>query len=163
MSLTEFVRQLPYGRNLNRSDLSLVLREKKGTCSSKHALLKRLADLNNVPDVQLILGIYKMNEANTPGIGEELSRHSLDFIPEAHCYLKVDGERIDLTTKGSDYRNIAKDVMIETEIQPSQVAAFKVSHHQDFLKQWIRESGCPLDFDEIWQVRENCIRNLAGR
>ena len=34
------VKNLPYGRNANRYDFSLVLSENKGTCSSKHAFLK---------------------------------------------------------------------------------------------------------------------------
>ena len=38
--LTEFIKILPYGRNKNRTDFGLVLSEQKGTCSSKHALLK---------------------------------------------------------------------------------------------------------------------------
>ncbi len=43
--LTHFIRHLPYGRNSNRTDLSLVIKEQKGTCSSKHALLKEIANL----------------------------------------------------------------------------------------------------------------------
>jgi len=65
---------LPYGRTANRTDLSLVISEQKGTCSSKHALLKEVADLNGIKGIDLIIGIYKMSEANTPGIGDELSK-----------------------------------------------------------------------------------------
>ena len=36
--LTKFIKNLPYGRNKNRTDFGLVLSEQKGTCSSKHAL-----------------------------------------------------------------------------------------------------------------------------
>jgi hypothetical protein len=35
--LTKYIQNLPYGRNANRKDLSLILTEQKGTCSSKHA------------------------------------------------------------------------------------------------------------------------------
>jgi len=38
----EFVSRLPYGRNLE-VDARGVLREGRGTCSTKHALLRRLA------------------------------------------------------------------------------------------------------------------------
>jgi hypothetical protein len=47
-SLLEKVKVIPYGRNLNRHDFSLVLSENKGTCSSKHAFLKDFADKNNI-------------------------------------------------------------------------------------------------------------------
>jgi hypothetical protein len=50
--LTKFIKNLPYGRNKNRTDFGLVLSEQKGTCSSKHALLKSIADLNNVRNIE---------------------------------------------------------------------------------------------------------------
>ena len=46
--LLDYIKNLPYGRNSNRTDFSLVFTEHKGTCSSKHALLKQLADTNKI-------------------------------------------------------------------------------------------------------------------
>ncbi len=54
-----YIQHLPYGRSSSRSDLSTVIRENCGTCSSKHALLKSIADRNSIPNVNLILCIYK--------------------------------------------------------------------------------------------------------
>jgi hypothetical protein len=62
------VRSLPYGRNSDRSDWMLVLNEGRGTCSTKHALLAELARENG-RRVALMLGVYEMDEANTPGVG----------------------------------------------------------------------------------------------
>ena len=42
--LCSFVRHLPYGRNSNRESITLVFEERKGSCSSKHAFLKQMAD-----------------------------------------------------------------------------------------------------------------------
>ncbi|MBL4708347.1 MAG: hypothetical protein JKY48_07925 [Flavobacteriales bacterium] len=159
--LIQFVRHLPYGRNANRKDLKLVSFEKKGNCSSKHALLKRVADANNIADVQLILGIYKMNHLNTPNIGNVLIEKSIDFIPEAHCYLKINGERTDITSHQSNFKNLQKDIVQELEIQAEQVAEFKVNYHKDFLRKWILENKMQIGFDEIWQIREKCISNLT--
>lgn len=58
--LLEFTKKLPYGRNANRMDLEFVFSEKKGTCSSKHAFLKKVADLNKIKNIKLIIGIYRM-------------------------------------------------------------------------------------------------------
>ena len=159
--LTAYIKNLPYGRNANRSDFSLVMTEEKGTCSSKHALLKQVADLNNIPNIKLIIGIYKMNEQNTPKIGATLSNHSIDFIPEAHCYLKINGERIDFTTSASEFKRLEADIIQELEIEPWQVADFKVKYHQDFIKQWLKDASSSFSFDEIWQIRERCIANLS--
>ena len=96
-----FVKQIPYGRNANRKDFSLVISENKGTCSSKHAYLKDFANKNNIPNVQLISGIYKMTETIT-NIGKILTDNNIDYIPEAHCYLRIDGKTVDVTSKEAD-------------------------------------------------------------
>ena len=159
--LTEFIKKLPYGRNENRTDVGLVLSEKKGTCSSKHALLKSIADLNNVPNIDLIIGIYRMTELNTPKIGTELSKNSMEYIPEAHCYLKVNGIRIDFTTKKSEFKKIEKDIIQEKKIEPKQVAIFKVDYHKKFIQRWLKETNSEFTFDQVWQIREKCIANLT--
>lgn len=82
--LLPHIRQLPYGRNKIRTDFSLVITEEQGTCSSKHAFLKAIADENYL-NVKLILCLFKMTEKNTPGIGTELTKNGIEFIPEAHC------------------------------------------------------------------------------
>jgi hypothetical protein len=160
--LTDFVRHLPYGRNSYRTDLSLIIKEQKGTCSSKHALLKKIANLNAIPEVKLILGIYKMNATNTPKIGDVLKKNNLEYLPEAHCYLKINDEQIDFTSSNSDFSSIKNDILLEKEIEPQQVAEFKVKFHKTYLKTWIDENEIPFSFDNIWRLREECIANLSG-
>jgi hypothetical protein len=159
--LLDFVRQLPYGRNANRSDLSLVISEGQGTCSSKHALLKKLADLNRVNNVKLIMGLYRMHRQNTPGIGDALEGSGLNYIPEAHCYLLINNKRCDLTGPASDFGRLENDLISELEIAPEQVDTFKVIRHQEFLKQWLKNEELSLSFEELWKVREICIRKLG--
>ncbi len=103
--LVQVIQSLPYGRNANRHDLGLVLKENKGTCSSKHAFLKAVADENSM-DVNLLIGIYKMDSANTPLIADALDDYELDFIPEAHCYLKIGEKRLDYTSSTSSFKKI---------------------------------------------------------
>ena len=90
------VYRLPYGRTSSRDNPMAVLTEGRGTCSTKHALLAELATEQRLPLV-LMLGIYLMNERNTPGVDRVLARHGLAEIPEAHCYLMNDGLRVDVT------------------------------------------------------------------
>jgi hypothetical protein len=159
--LLNFVKKIPYGRNANRTDLSLIIKENKGSCSSKHAFLAKIADLNNIPQVKLILGIYKMNQSNTPGIGDELESNSIEYIPEAHCYLKIDGSYVDLTAVDSDFLKLKNDILEEIEIEPEQVADFKVEFHKNYLRKWLTTSNQKMTFDEIWSTREQCIKNLS--
>ncbi|MBX2828164.1 MAG: hypothetical protein KTR22_08375 [Flavobacteriaceae bacterium] len=155
------IQKLPYGRNTHRNDLSLVLTENRGTCSSKHAFLKSVAIENNLHDVHLVLGLYKMNQTNTAGIGNILIDAGLDYIPEAHCYLRINGMQRDLTTLQADFSNIEKDLMLEKEITPDQITEFKVIYHKEFIKKWIKKESIPLAFDTIWQLREQCIEALS--
>lgn len=159
--LTAFVKQLPYGRNTNRTDFSLVFTEEKGTCSSKHAFLKHVADLNKIPNIKLILGIYKMNLINTPKIGNVLIKNNIKFIPEAHCYLSIEGKRVDYTSCNSDFNRLKNAILLEQDIDVHQVAEFKVDFHKAFIKSWIETENIPFSFDEIWKLREVCISNLS--
>ena len=144
-----FVKQIPYGRNANREDFSLVISENKGTCSSKHAYLKDFASKNNIPNVQLIIGIYKMTEANT-NIGKILSDNNIDYIPEAHCYLKLNNQRIDITNYNSDIENLICDIIEEIEIEPEQVNTFKVDYHKKYIQNWVIENEVKMDFEKIF-------------
>lgn len=154
-----YVKNLPYGRNSNREDFNLVLKEKKGTCSSKHALLKLLADENNHPEVQLMLGIFKMNGVNTPKVKETLEKFGIDYIPEAHNYLKINSIIYDCTTENSSEINFVNGLMDEFEILPNDVIQKKIEIHQIFLKNWCLEND--YQFEEIWRIRELCIEGLT--
>lgn len=159
--LIDKVKKLPYGRNANRYDFSLVLSENKGTCSSKHAFLKGFADKNEIENVKLYIGIFKMNEVNTPKLGDLLSRNNIKYIPEAHCYLKINQIPVDATTSDSFYDKIKQDIMEEIEIIPNQVSDYKVAYHKAFLKKWITETNQNNTFEEIWEIREQCIEKLS--
>lgn len=160
-NLIERVKNMPYGRNANREDFSLVIAENKGTCSSKHAFLKDYANKNNITNVSLFIGIYKMNERNTK-IGPILNEHHLEYIPEAHCYLKIDGKVVDVTSKDADFEKLRADLLEEIEIEPHQVADFKIKYHQDFIHNWIINNQINYKFEEIWKIRERCIEKLSG-
>lgn len=158
--LLEHVKHLPYGRNANRSDYGLVLTEGKGSCSTKHALLKAIADENGI-EAALVMGMYKMNRSNTRAIGDTLENAGLSYIPEAHCYLLLSGSRFDFTSAHSDIERIGPDIIEEIAIEPAQTDSFKVTYHQDFIRRWIGSEKIGLGFDAVWGLREACIRALS--
>ena len=158
----KFIQNIPYGRNESRTDFSLVISENKGTCSSKHALLKEIAIQNHIPNVQLIIGLYKMNQQNTPKIGSILSDNQLTFIPEAHCYLKINDDYLDITSKEAEFDAIKNVILEEIEIEPYQVGDFKIEYHQNYLKDWMSKNEISFSFDQIWEIREKCIENISA-
>ncbi len=159
--LTDYVSQIPYGRNSNRIDFSLVIKENKGTCSSKHAFLKDIAIFNELHHVDLKLGIYKMNHINTPKIKNELTKNHLKYIPEAHCYLTIHNKRKDYTHQDADISLLENDILYEESILPEQVIQYKIDFHKNYMKNWIKDNNIQNSFKEIWQIRENCIKKLS--
>jgi hypothetical protein len=158
-----YVHALPYGRTTDRADVTAVLREGRGTCSTKHALLAALAEEQGIP-VALMLGIYQMDERNTPGVGVVLARHGLCSIPEAHCYLLYGGRRVDLTRSGAEPAESIARFLHEEPIRPAQIGPYKTEVHRQFIRQWLRHDpgrAGGRSLDEVWQIREACIAALA--
>ena len=157
-----YVCELPYGRNSDPGDPLIVLQEKRGTCSTKHALLRRLAIEQDL-SLSLFLGIYEMTERNTPGVGAVLQRHGLTSLPEAHCYLRSGETRIDLTRRSGDPREPITTFLHEEEIAPAQILQYKVGVHKNFLQKWIADNNAPrgLSLEEVWKIREECIASLS--
>lgn len=148
------VWDLPYGRP-RQADLQAVLRERRGTCSTKHALLAALAAEVGLP-VDLWLGLYMMSEANTRGVGRALQSHGLMAVPEAHCVLGVGDERIDLTWPGQ--RREAPPLDPAEIIRPDQIGDYKRAWHRRHLDAWARAEG--RDPDAVWAAREAAIARL---
>jgi hypothetical protein len=157
----QYLHHLPYGRNTDRVNFHLVLSERRGTCSTKHALLVELAREQCLP-VTLTLGIYAMHERNTPGVGVVLACYGLPFIPEAHCYLTYDDKRIDITRSGTVPTEPIMQFFYEETISPSQIGQYKVNLHKQFLRDWLAKGNANrYSFDELWRIREACITALA--
>lgn len=159
--LVLYLSEMPYGRLDYGNDLSLIIDEDKGTCSTKHALIRKVGYEQSWEGLSLMLCIYKMSKENTPGIGNAI-KTPLFYLPEAHCVIRDDDQIIDITTKDSDFKRIESDVLDMKEITPDQIGNWKVTFHREFLKKWLSEENLDLSFDEIWKMREECILNLSN-
>ena len=156
-----FIKNLPYKRNIDKLDSLCVFNDSGGTCSTKHALLKNLAIENNFNDLQLMLGIFKMNSTNMPKISTVLYKYNLQEMPEAHNYLKYQNEIIDCTRKNSSAADFIDDLEEEIEIHPSQITDFKIQYHQKFLTNYLQENPqISYSTQEFWKIREECIAAL---
>lgn len=158
--LAEHVRKLPYGRTSNAPDPLAVLREGRGTCSGKHRLLAAVAQDCGHSDVQLIVGIYEMSEENTPGVGTVLKAASLTSIPEAHCYLSIEGERFDFTGLAAGNTSPFAALLAEYRVSPTDLPQKKVELHKRALAAWATERG--ISQEKAWAMREACIAALAA-
>ena len=159
----QYIALLPYRRNRDTTDSCALLREQGGTCSTKHAALRRLAVAHGYADIQLRIGIFKMNAHNTPKVGAVLRQHALEYLPEAHCYLVYGGQVYDFTTPLS-HRNplFINDLLEEITIEAAQIATDKIGLHRAYLQKWLAAEGLSATFslEQLWAVREACIAAL---
>jgi hypothetical protein len=162
-SACKFISQLPYKRNSDKNNIKCVFDDFGGTCSTKHAVLRKLALENDHPEVKLILGIFKMDAEYTFKIKNTLEKYYLNYIPEAHNYLKIEDEYLDFTEPNSYYEQFKDKILIEKEIEFDQISSEKISFHKDFLEKWIVEEQIPYNLDKIWDIREQCIEDLQKK
>lgn len=157
----EYVNRLAYARNGDINNFHSVLEEKRGTCSTKHALLAALAEEQKVP-LRLMTGLLEMNALHFPALAPVLKKYQLPSILETHCYLIYEGERLDITFPGKiDYPSPA-DFLKEWPITPRDIGDTKVKRHQEEMKQWIAARKIPYTFEEVWKIREECINALSN-
>lgn len=160
-SACKFISLLPYKRNKNKENVLCVFEDNAGTCSTKHATLRKLALENNKPEIKLILGIFRMDANYAPKIQKTLESHNLDYIPEAHNYLKIGSDYLDFTNINSSYSEVESRLLIETEIEFNEITHQKIQKHKEFLSNWIKDR--PLfTLDQIWKIRESCIADLQN-
>lgn len=100
-----------------------------------------------------------MRESNTPGVGAVLDAHGFESIPEAHCYLKYDGRRIDLTGLPSGRESPFSALLSEEAIEPRCLLTEKIARHRNVLDRWARARG--YDPEHVWSIREQCIAALT--
>ena len=104
-----------------------------------------------------------MNKVNTPEISKTLQRNQLEYIPEAHCYLKYEDQILDQTKINSKATAFLEYLIEEIEISPEQITDFKVNYHKSYLANWLaKNKQINLSINDIWKIREQCIQDLAN-
>jgi hypothetical protein len=98
------VQQLPYGYNSDRDDLMILFKEKRGSCTTKHAVIATLAAELALP-IHKKVGIYAMTEALVTGTREILARYRLPYVPMLHCFLNYRDHRVDLSEGNRNGKN----------------------------------------------------------
>ena len=157
--LAAHVRALPCGHAARPGDSLAVLREARGTNSSKHHLLATVAQTCGHPEVVLTVGIYAMSELNTPGIGSILESASVSSIPQAHCYLTVDNQRLDFTGLQRGSASPLRSLSAEFFLTPDKLAERRSPLQQQAVAHWATQQG--MSFEAAWALRQACLAVLT--
>jgi len=161
LSFANYIKTLPYRRVSNDNNPLAVLDEQCGTCSAKHKLLAALAHECGHFEVNLTVGIYWMSEQNTPGVNAALQGTGIHAVPEAHCYLTINGIRHDFTGLNQGTSSPFDALLSEHQVLPKKLSLMKTDLHKQEIATWSKKIG--LSPNEGWAVREACIAALAAR
>lgn len=157
-SACEYVWRLPFGRTSHPHNISLVIKEGRGTCGSKHALLAYLAREAKREDLHLMLCIYKKPPPNEPEIRNLFFQNGLSFIIEAHCYLSFHNHPFDFTRYPKSW-NIEEGAIVHREaIHPLMTGNYKRTQHRRYITQYHGEDHA----QDIIRIREQCIWILSS-
>jgi hypothetical protein len=146
-----YIHEIDYGYNSTYDDDLILFKEKKGTCTTKHAIIAGLARELDIP-LHKNVGVYKFTEDITTGVKEILDKYHIPYVPMVHCFLVFDKHRFDLT----EGNNNGKKTSIENFIETKEVDPF-ISRKDEYLwyKKVLKEKILPTD--EMKGIKERTL------
>ena len=110
----EYANNIEYGYNTNYDGKLIFFKEKRGTCTSKHAVVAGLAEELNIPLYKHVC-IYKFTEEISTGAIEILKKYKIPYAAMVHCFLVYKNLRFDLTEGNCNGKNTTIDEFIHEE------------------------------------------------
>ena len=158
----DYVHNITYGYNTDYEDRMIFFKEKKGSCTTKHAVIAGLAQELDIPLYKHVC-VYKFTEDITTGVQEILNKYEVPYIPMVHCFLVYKNYKFDLTE--GNYNG--KKKAIDNYIYAERVDPF-ISRKDEYLlyKKILREKILPSKEMEgiaektILKAREEGIKLL---
>lgn len=155
-----FVQALSLARNTDPTDLLSLLSEKRGTCSTKHALLASLALEQGREDIELMVGIYLMDEVTHPQLKPIFVEHGLIGVPENYAFLRCGQKRYDFSSEGWSLVDFEHRIVREQRCDPNQTHEWKSMIHKHYIGGWLKRQQVDFTIDQIWELREKCLFQL---
>lgn len=151
------VQSLPFARIDNPIDFLSVLSEGKGTCSTKHALLASLALEHGREDIELMVGIYLIDEVTHPQLKTVFIEHGIIGVPENHAFLRCGQQRYDFSRSDWSIVDFEHRIVREQRCDPNQMHDWKPMIHKHYIGGWLKRQQIDLTIDQIWAIREKCV------
>ena len=153
----DYVHKIDYGYNTNYEDKMIFFKEKKGTCTTKHAVIAGLAQELEIPLYKHVC-VYKFTEEITTGVNEILKKFKIPYIPMTHCFLVYENYRFDLTEGNHN----GKKKPIDDCIHAERVDPF-ISRKDEYLlfKKVLKEKILPSK--EMEGIQEKTILKARAK
>jgi hypothetical protein len=146
-----YVYKLEYGYNSDYDDEMILFKEKKGTCTTKHATIAGLAEELSIPLYKNV-GVYKFTEEISLGTDKILEKYDIPYVPMVHCFLAYQDYRFDLTEGNNNGKKKNPQEFIHVE----KVEPF-ISRKDEYLlyKKVLKEKV--LSSEEMKEIKEKTI------
>ena len=158
----QWTKDLPYGTNSNNKDSLILFEEGRGTCTTKHGAISRLASEHNLP-IYKNLGFYRLNDAIVTGVDALLAPYGLDFIPQIHCFLGYEDYRVDLTEGNCNGKNkTIEDYDFVVQVTPDLTHEQHQAYYRKYLRQYADFSSAlaKLEEETVMDLLAKCDRQL---
>lgn len=149
-----YVKAMPYGSNSNNEDSLILFEENRGTCTTKHGAIARLATELELK-VYKNLGFYRLNDEIVTGVNAIIQPYGLSFIPQIHCFLRYREFCVDLTEGNCNGKNKTIDNYdFVVEVKPDLTHAEQEKYYMSYLDRYFTIQP------ELAEVGAFNIRNL---
>jgi hypothetical protein len=159
-----YIHEIDYGYNSTYEDDLILFKEKKGTCTTKHAIIAGLARELDIP-LHKNVGVYKFTEEITTGAQKILEKYNIPYVPMVHCFLVYHQYRFDLTEGNNNGKKISIKEFIETrEVEPFISRKEEYLWYKSVLKEKILLSPEMINVNErtLLKAREESIHLLKN-
>jgi hypothetical protein len=152
-----YVKAMPYGPNSNNEDSLILFEENRGTCTTKHGAIARLAAELRL-EIYKTLGFYRLNDEIVTGVNAIIQPYGLNFIPQIHCFLRYKTFHIDLTEGNCNGKNkTIDDYDFTVEVKPDLTHAEQETYYMSYLEQYFTIEP------KLAEVGASNIRNLLEK
>ncbi len=132
----QWIKDLPYGSNSNNENSLILFQENRGTCTTKHGIIARLAQELEL-EIYKNLGFYRLNDEIVTGVDEIIQAHGLNFIPQIHCFLEYGLFRVDLTEGNCNGKNkTIEDYDFVVRVNPDLTYEEEKRYYINYLNQY---------------------------
>ncbi|MEO1134390.1 MAG: hypothetical protein AAFX40_17015 [Cyanobacteria bacterium J06639_1] len=161
----QWTLDLAYGSNSSSENSEILFEEMRGTCTTKHGAIARLAEELGLPVVKK-LGFYRLNDAIVTGVDDIIRPKGLEFIPQIHCFLGYETFRVDLTAGNCNGKNqIIDDYDFIVPVKPDLTSAEHQACYLEYLDKYFETEPAlkALGSDRILELLEACDRQVSYR
>lgn len=158
----QWTQDLPYGHNSNNEDSLILFVEQKGTCTTKHGAIARLAAEHTLP-VHKNLGFYRLTDEIVTGVEALIAPYGLEFIPQIHCFLAYENCRVDLTAGNCNGKNqTIEDYDFVVPVAPDISRQQHQAIYRDYLERYgqISPQLAQLSHTTVLDLLAACDRQL---